>query len=262
MAKFHLPKLNSWVTSLVLASIGLHGLVLALPVPDLADPPPEPLEMADPEVIQVVTLPKLTRGAESLEPSLPEPPTEPPPVEEPDELVLLEPELLDEIEPGELDEWDETPAVENQPAGGEPGDLEDGSTAAPTLDQQLANIDSYGDYDGEQAGDVYASGKFNRWFNQNLAHAPQELDLDPPLTLPVPVSQCLDHKPKDIGIGVVVAADGSLVNDPAPLGSSGYGVLDKKAIELAREATYPPSAKTEAYWIKVQIEDYTLCPTA
>ncbi|MEO0349047.1 MAG: hypothetical protein AAF282_03240 [Cyanobacteria bacterium P01_A01_bin.15] len=262
MAKFHLPKLNSWVTSLVLASIGLHGLVLALPVPDLADLPPEPLEMADPEVIQVVTLPKLTRGAESLAPSLPEPPTEPPPVEEPDELVLLEPELLDEIEPGELDEWDETPAVENQPAGGESGDLEDGSTAAPTLDQQLANIDSYGDYDGEQAGDVYASGKFNRWFNQNLAHAPQELDLDPPLTLPVPVSQCLDHKPKDIGIGVVVAADGSLVNDPAPLGSSGYGVLDKKAIELAREATYPPSAKTEAYWIKVQIEDYTLCPTA
>ncbi|MEM9980347.1 MAG: hypothetical protein AAF808_22205 [Cyanobacteria bacterium P01_D01_bin.2] len=157
MAKFHLPQLNSWVTSLVLASIGLHGLVLALPVPDLADPPPEPLEMADPEVIQVVTLPKLARGSESLEPSLPEPPTEPPPLEEPDELVLLEPELLDEIEPGELDEWDDTPVVENHSSEGDLGEMEEGSTASPTLDQQLANIDSYGDYDDTQAGDAYAN---------------------------------------------------------------------------------------------------------
>ena len=90
MAKSRLPKLNSWVTLLVLASIGLHGLVLALPMPGLVEEEPEKTEYFDPDAIQVVSLPKLATGSEeSEELPLPEPPEEEPelPEEEPEQLI-------------------------------------------------------------------------------------------------------------------------------------------------------------------------------
>ena len=116
MAKLYRPKFNSWLTTLVLVSIGLHGLVLALPMPSLE--PPAEIEAVpdDPDVIQVVTLPKLATAPESPQPPPPEPLPEPPPPEPPpvDDIVITDPEILEEPDYEEEPETPESPDPENE----------------------------------------------------------------------------------------------------------------------------------------------------
>lgn len=275
MAKFHLPKLNSWVTPLVLASIGLHGLVLALPMPSLVEDVPETPESPDPDVIQVVTLPKLATAPESVEPPIPEPPPDElppdePPLEEPpvEEIVITDPEMLDQVEPEVVeDEFDDIDIEDESDADSDTGDddsgnLEGGATSEPTLDQRLANIDSYGDYNEENAQRGYASSSYQKltdWSNDNSASKLSNFSL----SLEVPLMECLKAKPANSAIvGITVDPDGNLVGDPELLGKTGYGVLDDQALTLAQAASYPGLGETQSYWIEIQVEKYTLCPTA
>ena len=270
MAKFRRPNLNSWVTPLVLASIGLQGLVMALPMPDLAETPAEPLESVAPEVIQVVTLPKLAKADDSPASPLPEPPIEEF-VEEPfeapvEEIVLAAPEIPEVLEdptpePDNLDdsEWNEALETEDDqaPEQPEPEDI------PPSLEQRLANVENYGDYNHEQAQRGYTSSSFQTltsWTENHPGSAPLK---DLALTLKVPLIECLAAEPASSAlIGITVAPDGTLVDEPEILGKTGYSVLDDKAIELAQQASYPTSDQTKSYWIEIPVEDYTLCSTA
>ncbi|MEM8612887.1 MAG: hypothetical protein AAGF93_12785 [Cyanobacteria bacterium P01_H01_bin.105] len=272
MAKFCLPKWNSWVTPLVLASIGLHGLVMALPMPDLADIPPVPPELPEPDVIQVVTLPKLAKIDGSPKPPLPEPPPEePPPVEEPvEELVVADPEILEEIAPepddvSDLDnsEWEEDPGGDDADPSNAESESDD---AEPTLDQRLASYDSYSNYDGNQVGDGAVTARLSEIIQQGGEWPSPFRELEQGLSaVDVPLQDCLEEPPgKSVSFRVEVGPDGALLADPEPLNSAGYDVLDEKALEIARAADYAayhPAGETKAYSFAIQI-DYEACNVA
>lgn len=278
MAKFHRPKLNNWLSTLVLASLGLHGLVLALPMPDLAEPPPEPTELNDPDVIQVVTLPKLATAAESPESPLPpqeEPPPEPPPEPPIEEIVITDPELLDESQadiPEEIPSKDNEPEQPITPSGD--GGSED-TTGESELDKQLKERTNYGNFSQEKTGDSYREGgnNFNgaisEWMGRKIVSDPnvykttrlETIEAELP---PVESLACLSNPPSS-WVSVIVqvsAADGSLVGQPELLNSSGYEILDKKALEIATEANhssyYNPADPAPGYWFNVRV-DYDPC---
>lgn len=278
MAKFHLPKLNSWVTFLVLTSIGLHGLVLALPMPSLVDTPPEELpELTDPEVIQVVTLPKLATGPEneSTEPPFPELPEEEPPPEEESELeldeerVLSDPEILEEVipEPEELDEPEPENDIEPEPSE-QPSD--------PSSDQQNGNT-KYGGYNGDQVNNfkdpMFSSQQFGEWEprvrdkfsipdkdkngEDNGLGKLNARDLQEPF-LPFKPSDCLMDDPSEkVILGIVLDADDMLIGEPTLLSNSGYTDLDNELIEFTQGLNYAQNNSPgvlKPYWFSVPIE--------
>ncbi|MEO0433929.1 MAG: hypothetical protein AAF151_19775 [Cyanobacteria bacterium J06656_5] len=270
MAKFHRPKLNNWLSTLVLASLGLHGLVLALPMPDLAEPPPDPPELSEPDVIQVVTLPKLATAPASSESPLP-PPPEPPPEPPIEEIVITDPEILAEVTP---DIPDEIPSADNQP---EPpitpssGDGETGDTTGQSdLDKQLKERTNYSNFSQEKAGDSYREGgnDFNgalaEWMGRKFVSDPNAYKTTRLETIeaelpPVESLACLSDPPSS-WVSVIVqvsATDGSLVGAPELLNSSGYGILDKKALEIAAGANhstyYDPADPAPGYWFNVRV---------
>lgn len=268
MAKFSLPKLNSWVTPLVLTSIGLHGLVLALPMPNLVEDDTDVPEAPDPEVIQVVTLPKLATTPNASEPSLPEPLTEePPPEATAEDLVLVAPEIVDELEP--VDEIEPEVAEDDFDLGEFESDLneqhvDDGLPLEPTLDQRLASIDSYDDYNGAHTGtegEQYANGKLIEWIPKADGY---DLDLTPNhlaiQSLEIPLQECFQGNAPNsvVGVGVFVDVNGLLEGEPELLGSTGYSVLDEKALEIARQASYPATDVKKAYSIEIKV-NYTRC---
>ena len=276
MAKFHRPKLNNWLSTLVLASIGLHGLVLALPMPDLAEPLPEPPELSDPDAIQVVILPKLATAPESPESPLPPPQEEEPPPEPPiEEIVITDPEILAEVTP---DIPDEIPADEKEPEQSPPpsgdGDTDD-TTGQSELDKQLKERANYSNFSQEKAGDTYREGgnDFNgaiaEWMGRKIASDPnvykttrlETIEAELP---PVESLACLSDPPSS-WVSVIVQVsptDGSLVGPPELLNSSGYEILDKKVLEIAAEANhsnyYDAANPASGYWFNVRV-DYDPC---
>ena len=262
MAQFYRPKFNSWLTSLILVSIGLHGLVLALPLPDLVDPPPEVEELPEPEVIQVVTLPKLATASESSEPPVPEPPEEPPPPEPPmEDIVLTDPEILDQVE---LEFVDEEPNDSGDESGPDETGDDGGQTDAPTLDQRIASLDSYQNFDGTKVGDTYVQNELLKRSQLPGSSWPSPLHAlagELP-SIVIPLQDCLDNKPGDsITVVVQLGPDAQLVGDPEAVNSSGYTVLDEKAIEIAKAADYAPHhtpGKTKDYSFSIKV-DYDAC---
>ncbi len=271
MTKFRMPKLNSWVTPLVMVSIGLHGLVLALPMPYLGEKPEEPEpELPEPELIQVVTLPKLATAPDSLESPVPEPveplPVEPPPVEEPvEDIVLANPEILEEIEPEPFNdsEWEEDSGIENHQT--DLGDAEDEATTEPTLDQRLASLDSYSNFDDTRIGDNAALGRLGKIAQQGVfptVFDTLERSLSP---IAVPLQECLEDPPgESVSVVVEVGPDGTLTGEPELLNSAGYDVLDEKVLVIAREvdyAAYHSAGESKMYSFAIQI-DYEACNVA
>lgn len=271
MAKFHLNQLNNWVTPLILVSIGLHGLVLALPMPDLAKPPePEP-NLPEPDVIQVVSLPKLATGDEPTEPQLPKPEEEPLPLEEfeeilPAEKVLTDPDVLDEVEPEpepEIKQESAEPADTTTPPGEPPSNPDE-----TELDKQLKQRENYDSFSDAQLGEEYQEGgsqfKENTvaWMlgqSLNFEQAPIHLEAIEAHLPSVSALACLDNAPSE-SVSVVVQVsleDGTLVGEPETLNSAGYAILNQKALEIARKVDYSPYYNPDdpaaAYWFNVQV---------
>ncbi|ESA34142.1 hypothetical protein N836_18005 [Leptolyngbya sp. Heron Island J] len=255
-----------------MVSIGLHGLVLALPMPNLVEEKNEPPEPSEPEVIQVVTLPKLATAPDSLQSPVPEPaeplPVEPPTVEEAvEDIVIADPEILDELEPEPepLDdsEWEDNSGIENHQT--DLGNGEDEATSEPTLDQRLASLDSYSNFDGTRVGDTVALSRLGEISQQG--GLPSRLrDLERALSpVTVPLQECLDEAPGDsVSVMVEVGPDGMLSGDPELLNSSGYDVLDEKVLATLREANYAAyhsAGESKLYSFAIQI-DYAACNVA
>ena len=265
MTKLRLPNLNSWVTTLILVSIGLHGLVLALPMPSLIEEKAEPPDPPDPDVIQVVTLPKLAKAPDSSEPPLPDPPEplpeEVPFLEEPvEDVVLAEPEILDEIEP-ELFEDEIEP--EDSPAVDE-GGLEEQSPETPLGETE--DGEKYGEYNGEQV-DQFDFTISAAWEPQVRAEFPisddetvgflKNKDLEISLQ-PFRPSTCLPDDPSgEVTVGIVLDAEDDLLGDPTLLSHTGYPDLDDEIIEFARTINYLQKQSPgviKPYWLSLQIE--------
>ncbi|MGB3202824.1 MAG: hypothetical protein WBA99_18100 [Nodosilinea sp.] len=67
-----------------------------------------------------------------------------------------------------------------------------------------------------------------------------------------PQRVCLVEAPKALSIGAVVNPDGSWRGQPTLLRSSGYGALDRKALQEIQAHTFPPTDGLTAYVLTVE----------
>ncbi|PSR16687.1 hypothetical protein C8255_16505, partial [filamentous cyanobacterium CCP3] len=79
-----------------------------------------------------------------------------------------------------------------------------------------------------------------------------------PLQVPYSLGTCLVPPPAEGLVGVIVSATGELVKDPVLLDSTGYTVLDEKALELALQRNFEPESgalpNPQAHWLPVQVQ--------
>ena len=143
---------------------------------------------------------------------------------------------------------------------------EEGETDAPTLEQRLASLDSYTNFDGTRLGEIAASGRLGE-IAQAGGEWPSPLrSLEQTLSaVDVPLQECLDDPPgTSVSVMVEVGPDGALLGEPELLNSAGYDVLDERVLEIARTAdygAYHAAGKTKTYSYTVQI-DYEACNVA
>lgn len=244
---------------LLLFAIALHGLVLTLPMPDLtkkeAPEEPTPKEITPrPEAIKVARLPRVKPDEKPV-----------PPIEEqPVQPAQPEPEPDPEPEP---------PAPESKPAPEPPAPTPDSlpepdppTTPAPppSLDERLQDFGSYM-YAPEGTDFVSFGSQQNLWLEQlrdkgrqNLPDvgsfaSPLRLN-DDPLEVDYPLDECLDPEPQDPSFGVMLTDAGDLLEDPFLLQSSGYSVLDDKALEEVNLAFLPnPDNLEKPFTVSVKI---------
>jgi hypothetical protein len=257
---------------LALISLGLHGLLLGLPVPDagsaaqdLATAPDEPVEAID-----VVRLPAPSDPAtpQALAAELPPKTSAPPP------QTAVQPKAaapLAQVSPASVAPAPTTPAP-TTPAPAIPVGLEPLPSEPPpqTLDDRLHNPESY--RFNQQAKSLIADEinfhivVVSDWLeaeaagitNDDLLPIPGEKL--PPLQVAYPINRCLLPPPAVGVIGVIVDTAGQRLEDPVLLDSTGYSVLDEKAIEMAMERVFPaqpagsPLPNPRGYWLPVQVQ--------
>ncbi|MGF1519429.1 MAG: hypothetical protein ACFCVB_16735 [Nodosilinea sp.] len=249
---------------LLLVSLGLHGLLLGLPLAE-ADPasPDLTTELDEPvEVIDVVRLPAApeTAGPEATAPETAQPETVVPAAIAPQ--VAPPTAAPQAIAPT-------PPAVAPAPA---PVDLEPLPPEPPpqTLDDRLRDPESYAF--NQQAKSLIADEVtfhmvvVSDWIeaegvgitNDDLLPIPGEKL--PPLQVAYPLNSCLSPPPAEGVVGVIVDAAGQRLEAPVLLDSTGYSVLDDKAIEMAMERAFPaqpagsPLPNPRGHWLPVQVQ--------
>ncbi|MEL6137732.1 MAG: hypothetical protein AAFR42_10040 [Cyanobacteria bacterium J06628_6] len=244
-----------WFQPLVVISIGLHGLLLTIPVPEIA-PPEEPIEETEPEIIDVVTLPELIAPPAAPEPEAeeliaspqrpePEPVIQPEPTPEPI-AVEAEPQLPQPTDPELADS--ELDSLETNDAE------TDGSTdpIPLTLDERMADSSNY-QYVATNTKGSDVSGKSFDWMTQIGIFDFKDDDPTPPVSIDVPLAQCPDPTPIKAIIGIHLDADGNRLSDLVPLQSTGYDILNEKALELASSMAYPAFGAETAYMLSIPV---------
>ncbi len=258
---------------LALLSIGLHGVLLAWPMPESSPEVPESL----PESLTETTAPTTTVGvlrlpvavkpvAETMAaapasqspqapvpkappvvlsapPASPLPPPSPVPVEPveakppapPTDMVALEP-VPPELPPATLDDrlLDPEQYQFNQQAK---------SLVADEFAFHTSVVPGWLEAEGQGLSDNEAPV-----LGTKLA----------PLQVTYPISACLTPAPAEGLVGVIVNAAGQLVKEPVLLDSTGYTVLDEKALELALQRSFEPQSSglpnPQAHWLPVQVQ--------
>lgn len=266
----------------LLVSLGLHGLLLCIPISEPDQAPP----VADPERLQVVSLPPVAEqpvpapeiptapeGARAAEP-MPRPAS---PATRADYLLAVpaEPAAEPAAQPPVISRDEPSPPADSDgPAPAAPADADiDADTDAdsptmpppentsedePSLDERLANLDSYNDFQPPTDAQG-ATAALVEWVSANPQEFPEPLrDLKP--ILPVPLSTCLAQQPaENISVVVSVTPEGDLATEPTLLGTTGYSILDKKALQIARETDYPTPSRAKAYSMEIKVEN-SACP--
>ena len=268
MKTIHVTLRRSGGALLGLLSLGLHGLVLSLPMPETAPSDLDPLaDQPDPtEVIDVVRLPLASLPAAESSPT-----TDPRPAVAP-------------------------PPVANRPAQPVPSPASPPSPSTPKPDQPQAPIPEPPEVPPEAPLEVLpeatldnrlldpAQYVFNQQakslvaneFNLHTAVVPDWLEAEgqglsndevpvmgtklAPLPVAYPISSCLVPPPAEGLVGVIVTPAGQLAKAPILIDSTGYTVLDEKALELALDRTFAPLAEgsdaptnPRAHWLPVQV---------
>ncbi|MBE9136279.1 hypothetical protein IQ254_03520 [Nodosilinea sp. LEGE 07088] len=242
---------------LVLASLGLHGVLLGFPLPQ-SDPTPPSIttDPVDPNAaIDVVRL------AIAPEPT-PAPPIDvaPPPKSEPvpPRAATAPPPVAPEpVEPAP----NPTPA-ELEPLPPEP--------PPQTLDDRLRDPGAYA-YNQQAKSSISDTTTFytsvvSSWLeaegqgitDDNRLPIPGEKLA--PIQVTYPLTACLTPNPAEGVIGVVVDTAGRPLKEPVLLDSTGYTVLDDKALELVLQRNFPaqpagnPLPNPRGYWLPIQVQ--------
>jgi TonB family protein len=78
-----------------------------------------------------------------------------------------------------------------------------------------------------------------------------------PLQVTYPIATCLTPPPAAGLVGVIVSPTGQLVS-AVLLDSTGYTVLDDKALDMARRQTFPPTTgnlpNPSAHWLPIEVQ--------
>lgn len=248
-----------WVTpSIVLASALLHGVLLGLPLPPerlekTLEPEPEPVSPEN--LLSVAALPDLPTS----EPPAPEPPSPESersqsaspaapsaqnPVAPSLDSSVTEPEAAGQDEPTDESLSDEplSDEAESRDRGG-----------PPSLDEQLGDISFYVP-NGKATGSV-TPDKYSRWISALSALSPDILLNSPRdvLELPYRLDECLSEAPDLANIGIALDPTGNPIGTPEMLTSTGYDVLDRKALEAVWSYPFPDREVATAYTIQVQV---------
>ena len=76
-------------------------------------------------------------------------------------------------------------------------------------------------------------------------------------SLKLPQRVCLRQLPTEVKLGVLAAANGSQLEAPVVLLSSGYGAVDRQAQDLVSQHPFPAAASIKAYTVAVATQvDY------
>lgn len=250
---------GSWF---VLVSLGLHWAVLQMPIAGRAEPQIMPGEAATEtatETIAVVRLPQPPQAPNPTPAPVPTAQTDGPPPPSPATQkraaarpLAAQPESTLPATPLP----DPTPESEATPA------LVPDLVSPMTLDERLQTLAEY--YPNSRAKSLNAStNEFLDWY---LTQTWNGLDSPPvpgpkplsPVSVVYPLSQCLTPAPTPGQLEAIVNSDGSLVREPRVLGSTGYDVLDEKAVEAAARYEFPTGGSEDApnptvYWLPVEV---------
>ncbi|MBW4481110.1 MAG: energy transducer TonB [Tildeniella torsiva UHER 1998/13D] len=255
---------------LVLFSIGLHGVLLAWPVPETTPEAAESLtEINDPSsVVGVVRLPAAAEPAAEAIAVAPAPQaTQAPPPKAPP-LVRSAPPASPAPAPSkpQAERVDATPpapptaGVDLEPVPPEP--------LPATLDDRLRDPAQY--QFNQQAKSLVAdevafhTSVVPGWL-ETEGQGLSDTDIPvlgtklAPLQVPYAITACLTPAPAEGLVGVIVDASGQLVKEPVLLDSTGYTVLDEKALELALQRSFEPTPGSalpnpQAHWLPIQVE--------
>lgn len=243
------PMLSPWGGRLLLISLGLHGLMLGVTVPDLLPSPDHP---------EVSPAPSLKTAAVSLV-SLPPPGRSP---------VVGKPQPLPKRAPtGSI----QTPARGQLSRSAPPPSPSLSAAPSPPLDTpDPAPIQGF-TYNHQPQATAADLQQFLTWYLQQDwgagRPAPQPgTQTLPPLVVTYPPAQCLSPPPGSGRLEIIVNADGSLVRPPRLLASTGYDALDRLGVEQAASQVFtaaanPSSPNPTLYWLTLQVDDHShSCP--
>jgi len=260
----------------VAISLGLHWAVLQIPIAEeaavedmtpevsasgipaetidvvrLPASPPEPEPQPSPTpspVAQLQPIPQTAQApARTAQPQLPQPQPTPPP--EPVSQPSPEPELAPE--PDLAPDPSPTPTPEPSP---EPTPM--------TLDDRLQ---TFAEYQPNRRGKSLATetNEFMDWYLSQTWEGFENPPLPSPknlaaLVVEYPLNQCLTPAPTDGQLEVIVNDDGTLAREPRVLGSTGYDVLDDKAVENTGQYEFPAQEGRgepvpTVYWLPVEV---------
>ncbi len=259
---------------LALLSIGLHGVLLAWPMPESSPEDPESLPESLLEIpaptttVGVLRLPTAVKPAETVAaapaPQSPQapaskappvvrsaPPAAPPPAPSPNRVEPVE--AKPPAPPTDVVDLEPVPA-ELPPA---------------TLDERLRDLGQY--QFNQQAKSLVAdevafhTAVVPGWLEtegQGLGDSEMPMlgTKLAPLQVTYPLASCLTPAPAEGLVGVIVNTAGQLVKEPVLLDSTGYTVLDEKALELALQRSFDPQAggsplpNPRAHWLPVQVQ--------
>lgn len=243
---------------LIVLSLGLHGWLLGLPLPPHESAPPELLtEQPGPTaVVDVVRLPGSALVAEAIPKASAPAPT--PSIAQAPRAAPV-PQASQGAEPA----LPSPEPIALEPLPPEP--------PPRTLDDRLRDPAEY--QFNEQAKSVTANpvslftNTLSSWLEAEIQGLSENdapvLDANTklaPLQVPYAINTCLMPAPAEGLVGVIVNTTGQLVKAPVLLDSTGYSVLDEKALEMASQRTFEPLADTSspapprAQWLPVQVQ--------
>ena len=252
---------------LVVLSIGLHALLLRVPMPDVEKA--EVVEPDEPEVIEVVKLPEVAslpaaadiEAPPAVTPAPPPQPVTPPPVQPQPGVApapVIETPVAETPAPEEQIDPETEPETETEPepeTAPEPEIEPETAPEPPTLVQRLADPEEYVSYAKTATEENAYRRASTDWYGEVfMAHSliPGKHNPDPPIVLDAPL--CPTPLPAtEVEVGVVVNADGGLEGEPVTLRSTGYDVLNEQVLVLAKEQAYPATGAIAAYEVKVLV---------
>ncbi|HSM84156.1 MAG TPA: hypothetical protein VLS96_20870, partial [Nodosilinea sp.] len=258
---------------LAVVSVVLHGVLLGLPVPEAdpsaeLEPQAELSQLSDPAaVVDVVRLP----APQAVPEAAPAAPTVTPPLAAARPAAPAAPRpTAGAIAPAPAAPAPSAAAPAEPPPPAEPPiEPLPAEPPPPTLDERLRDPAAY--QFNQQAKSVVnneitlVTDVISTWLLAELEgvsddQAPIMGRKLAPLAVPYPLTSCLSPAPAEGLLGVIVTPTGELAKAPVLLDSTGYTVLDEKALELALQQAFPPQAagsplpNPQAHWLPVQVQ--------